>query len=270
VGAVVGPRLLVPSEKLSALLGLDLEMGPFLMGAGLFYLTFMLTALGLRPDPMLIGRAMEQARQTADAAPARDARPLSEIFANRNVRLALLAMTVGQLVMTTIMVITPLYMSKTEYTTDDIGWVLMAHTLGMFGLASVTGWLIDRFGAYGMILVGGLVLIVSAILTPLAGSLLPLAAALFLLGLGWNFCFVAGSSLLSAALHPIERGRMQGASETLVSLASGVGSLSVGAVFAFGGIVGISLSGLAFAVALLLAAAWIGRRQPQPVPAVGD
>ena len=179
-------------------------------------------------------------------------------------------MAVGQLVMTTIMVITPLYMNKTDYTTDDIGWVLMAHTLGMFGLASVTGWLIDRFGAYVMILVGGLVLVASAILTPLATSLLPLAVALFLLGLGWNFCFVAGSSLLSAALQPIERGRVQGASETLVSLASGTGSLSVGVIFASGGIAGIGVTGLAFSVLLLIAAIWIARQTPRPAPAIGD
>ena len=270
VGAVAGPRLLTPSEDLAALFHLNVEMGPFLMGAALFYVAFMLTLLFLRPDPMLVGRAMEQAAQAANPTPVVAARSLGEIFADWNVRLALLAMAVGQLVMTTIMVITPLYMDKTNYTTDDIGWVLMAHTLGMFGLAGVTGWLIDRFGAYVIILVGGLVLVVSAVLTPLAGSLLTLSTALFLLGLGWNFCFVAGSSLLSAALQPAERGRVQGASETLVSLASGTGSLSVGVIFASGGIAGISITGLAFSVALLIAAVWIARQTPQPLAAIGD
>jgi MFS family permease len=270
VGAVVGPRLLGPSERLAAMFGLVLEMGPFLMGTALFYLAFMLTMLALRPDPMLVGRALDDAERSANATPAAAARPLAAIFANWNVRLALLSMTVGQLVMTTIMVITPLYMSRIEYTTDDIGWVLMAHTIGMFALAGLTGWLIDRFGAYAMILVGGLVLVVSAILMPLASTLWLLAFALFLLGLGWNFCFVAGSSLLSAALHPVERGRVQGASETLVSLASGIGSLSVGVVFAYGGVVGISASGLFFAVALLLSALWIARQPQRPILAAGD
>ncbi len=76
------------------------------------------------------------------------------IFADWNVRLALISITVGQLVMTTIMIITPLHMSKHGYSIDDVGWVLMAHTLGMFGLASVTGWLIDKTNTTLMIGVG--------------------------------------------------------------------------------------------------------------------
>jgi MFS family permease len=195
---------------------------------------------------------------------------LRTIFADWNVRLALIAITVGQLVMTTIMVITPLHMAKLEYTVDDIGWVLMAHTLGMFGLASLTGWLIDRYGTIPMIGVGALVLIIAALLTPLAANLWMLSAALFLLGLGWSFSFVAGSALLSAALKPGERGRVQGASETLVSLASGIGSLSVGALFTYGGIVGISGGGLFFALLLVVAMLWIGRLRPRTVTVSGD
>ena len=270
IGAVIGPRLLAPSEQLAVRLGLMGEMGPFLMGALLFYLAFMLTALFLRPDPMLVGRAIEaEMPKSSDDVPT-EARPLGQIFADWNVRLSLISMTVGQLVMTTIMVITPLHMAKLTYTTDDIGWVLMAHTLGMFGLASVTGWLIDRTSSTIMIGVGGLVLILSALLTPLASNLWMLSAALFLLGLGWNFCFVAGSALLSAALKPSERGRVQGASETLVSLASGTGSLSVGVLFAYGGIVGISAGGLLFSLVLILAMVWILRLRPRAIALSGD
>src|SRR5690606_19326782 len=115
----------------------------------------------LRPDPMIVGRALEaDLPKTLDGAPE-EARPLRTVFADWNVRLALISITVGQLVMTTIMVITPLHMARLSYATDDIGWVLMAHTLGMFGLASVTGWLVDRTSSIFMIGVGGLVLVLS-------------------------------------------------------------------------------------------------------------
>jgi MFS family permease len=270
IGAIVGPRLLAPSEQLAIRFGIMGEMGPFLVGAFLFYLAFMLTALFLRPDPMLVSRAMEaELPKPVDDVPE-EVRPLRTIFADWNVRLSLISMTVGQLVMTTIMVITPLYMAKLTYTTDDIGWVLMAHTLGMFGLAGVTGWLIDRTSSTLMIGAGGLVLILSALLTPLASNLWLLSASLFLLGLGWNFCFVAGSALLSAALKPAERGRVQGASETMVSLASGIGSLSVGALFTYGGIVGISAGGLLFSLMLIGAMIWILRLRPNAIAVSGD
>jgi MFS family permease len=271
VGAIGGPLLLAPSEQLAIRFGLQGELGPFITGGILFYLAFMLTALFLRPDPMLVGRALDAEKpKPADDAPPIAARSLRAIFADWNVRLALLSMTIGQLVMTTLMVITPLYMNRLGFGTDDVGWVLMAHTLGMFGLASVTGWIVDRTGPMRTIAAGGALLILSALLNPIATSLWMLEVALFLLGLGWNFCFVGGSALLAAALRPGERGRVQGASETLVSLASGMGSLSVGALFTQGGILGISAGGFAFSVLLLIAMGWILWLRPQPAAIAGD
>ena len=270
IGAIVGPLLLAPSEQVAKLFGYAGEIGPFIVGGLLFYIAFMVTALFLRPDPMIVGRALEAALPKSADHGTEAVRSLRSIFADWNIRLALISMTVGQLVMTTIMIITPLYMSKLEYSIDDVGWVLMAHTLGMFGLAGVTGWLIDKTSSTMMIGVGGIILIISALLTPLAFNLWLLAAALFLLGLGWNFCFVAGSALLSAALRPGERGRVQGASETMVSLASGIGSLSVGALFTYGGIVGISGGGLFFSLILIVAMIWIARLRPTAIAVSGD
>lgn len=269
VGAVAGPLLLSPSEQLAIRYGFDPATGPFIIGALLIYLAFILNLVFLRPDPMHIGRAIE-AELPGYTATTGPGRPVREIFSDWSVRLSLLAMVIGQLVMTTIMVITPLYMDRSGYGTDAISWVFMAHTLGMFGLAGVTGWLIDRIGQATMIAAGSVVLIASALLAPVAPNVPMLALALFLLGLGWSFCFIAGSSLLANALQPQERGRVQGASETLVSLASGAGSLSTGALFATGGMMGTSMGGLAFALLLLAATLWISRFRVKPIPATGD
>jgi predicted MFS family arabinose efflux permease len=113
-------------------------------------------------------------------------------------------------------------------------------------------------------------LVVAALMTPLASTIWLLSVALFLLGLGWNFCFVAGSTLLSASLRTNERGRVQGASETIVSLASGLGSLSVGFLYAYGGILGISGGGLLFSLVLIAALVWILWRRPSALPVGGD
>ena len=165
--------------------------------------------------------------------------------------------------MTSIMVITPLHMAHSAYGASAISWVLMAHTLGMFGLSSVTGWLNDRLGSVAMIVVGALVLALSGVIAPLAPNVPVLAIALFLLGLGWNFCFVAGSTLLADSLQPGERGSVQGASETLVSLAAGIGSLGTGLVFARGGMVAIGAVGIALALALIGFQVWVTRVQPR-------
>jgi MFS family permease len=81
-------------------------------------------------------------------------------------------------------------------------------------------------------LVGSVTLILSCIAATISPDVLPLSVALFLLGLGWNFCYVAGSALFADQLSQQERSRLQGFSDLLVGLSSAVGSLSSGLIFA--------------------------------------
>ena len=188
-------------------------------------------------------------------------RSLREIFAVPAFLTATIVLVVSQLIMTLIMVIAPLHMHHFNHPDTNITLALTAHTLGMFGFSSVTGWLIDRTSRHLMIVVGSLVLALSAMIVPLSPTLFPVALALFLLGLGWNFCFIAASSLLSDALAPGERGRAQGANEMVVALAAGTGSLSSGTVFAQGGIISVAIMGLVVSLALAVVAGWSLRRQ---------
>jgi predicted MFS family arabinose efflux permease len=103
---------------------------------------------------------------------------------------------------------------------------------------------------------------VASVLAPVAGSTVALAVALFVLGLGWNFCFVAGSALLTTQLHYDERGRIQGTNDVLVSLASGAGSLATGLVFAAGGMVSVGAVGLAITLIFAVFGVW---RRTRPV-----
>jgi MFS family permease len=102
----------------------------------------------------------------------------------------------------------------------------------MFAFSVLSGRLADRWGRGPVILTGASTLLLACITAPLSPNVLPLAVALFLLGLGWNFCFVGGSALLSDQLSPVERSRTQGMNDLLVGLASATGSLGSGIVFA--------------------------------------
>ena len=108
----------------------------------------------------------------------------------------------------------------------------MAHTLGMYGLSFLTGTIADRYGRNTVIAVGALVLILGCVVAPLSTDVLPLAIGLFLVGVGWNMCYIGGSSLLADNLAPNERGRYQGAVELTVNVASAAGSLSSGFILA--------------------------------------
>lgn len=254
IGAVGGPLLVSPSTWIATSFGLDAYAGPYLISVAFAALALMLALLLLYPDPMKVGRTLSGDLNGVDEK--NTGRKLWQIFVDRTVRLGVAAMIIGQFVMTLIMVITPLHMNHHAHGEQAISWVIMAHTLGMYGLSSLTSRLADRFGPVKLIVTGGLILGGSAVLTPISNQVSMLAFSLFLLGLGWNFCFIAGSALFFSGLLPVERGRAQGASEMLVALAAGAGSLGTGAVFAEAGILAVSAMGLAFSLVLIVGSVW--------------
>jgi MFS family permease len=259
IGSVVGPLLVGPTGQWAEQYGLDAKMGPFVLSAAIALISLLLIFFFLRPDPLQVSRQLGYEPKGTESN--QSARSLREIFANPTLRLAVASLVIGQLVMTMIMVITPLYMTHHQHDLQAVSWVLMGHTLGMFGLAPLTGWLIDRLGRLTMIITGGLVLVVASLMAPFSATLVYLIPALFLLGLGWNFTFIAGSSLMADALAANERGRAQGFSESLVAVASGAGSLGAGAVFAYGDMILVCAIGLACSLAFVAATMWITQRQ---------
>ena len=114
---------------------------------------------------------------------------------------------------------------------SDIYSVISAHTFGMFAPSIISGWLLDKWGRGKMILFGAATLVLACITAPISPDVLPLGISLFLLGVGWNFCFVGGSTLLADQLSPVERSRTQGTNDLLVGLASAFISLSSGFIF---------------------------------------
>ena len=112
-----------------------------------------------------------------------------------------------------------------------------------------------------MIFAGALVQVLAAVMMPLSTELPVLFVSLFLLGLGWNFSYIAGSSLLSAALEGSrQRGRVQGINEAMVAIASACGSLGTGGIYSISGVVAVAVSGVFFSAALGGLALWLGRQ----------
>lgn len=115
-------------------------------------------------------------------------------------------------------------------------------------------------------LLGAAVLSTASALSGRSPELIPLGVTLFGLGLGWNLCYVGGSTLLSDALNSRDRARVQGLTDTMVGLASAAGSLGSGVVFAA---VGYSVMGLVGGLTGLLplaAVLWL-RASPSYAPA---
>lgn len=246
VGAVLGPTLVAPMSTLATSLGGPPLAGPYAASAAFFSLGAVLVALLLWPDPRDLARQVHR----SGASSASTVRSVREILGDPGVRIAGLTMAIAQVVMVMLMVITSLHMSHHHHALSSIAAVMSSHVFGMYAFSVVSGRIADRFGRGPLIGVGAVVLVISCLLATLSTDVTPLAIALFLLGLGWNFCYVGGSTLLSDCLSQDERARIQSFNDFLLTSLAGTGSALSGLVFSS---VGYAVMGyVSAAVSLIL------------------
>ena len=252
VGAIGGPLLVGPTGNAAMKLGTNELAGAF--GAAVFLLALAALVIGvfLRPEPRTL--AAGGPRTTAAAERPRSIPAIARIPA---ASAAIAAMVFSQVVMVGLMVITSLYMKDMHHDLGDISVVISAHTIGMYGFSLLSGWLIDHWGRRPVIVTGALILVLACLTAPLTAYTLPISVSLLLLGLGWNFCFVGGSTLLADHLTASERGRTQGFNDLLVGVASALGSFGSGMIAARIGYSGVGVVGAAVALLpLLMVARW--------------
>jgi MFS family permease len=268
IGAVLGPALTPLAGDWAAALGFDQLAGPWFANALIMAITLVFVFICLRPDPRDVARQMNaEIAETRSDTPLPSARTFRQVLVDPLVRAALIAMGLAQAVMVMVMNITPVHMTHFDHGLSDISFVISMHILGMYGLSVVTGWISDRWGRAPTIVIGSLMLIAGCFLAPTNPETLPLAASLFLLGLGWNFCFVAGSALLTDRLAVNEQPRMQGSADVVVGAASVIGSLSSGELIAGAGYGAANAIGIGVSVIVLVVAAIAMRQRLLAAPA---
>lgn len=256
IGAIFGPAITPMAGRLSTSLGFDQLVGPWFVSAALMVVPLLFVFIFLRPDPRDVARRLNAAAaETRSDEPLSPPRSFRQTLADPLVRVAIISLALAQTIMVMIMNITPVHMTHYDHGLDAISFVISMHILGMYGLSPVTGWISDRWGRLPTIAIGSLMLIVSCILAPTNPDTLPLAASLFLLGLGWNFCFVAGSSLLTDRLAVNERASIQGSADLVVGVASVIGSLSSGELMVSAGYGAANAIGIGVSLIILIVAA---------------
>jgi MFS family permease len=234
VGAVAGPLIADPANNFGKSLGFAEWSGPIGAAALLFAVAALVVYLGLQPEPSQIANQMDTLYPEKEEA-ERNIRGLLEIMRQPAVLTATVTMAISQMVMIMVMGITSLHMKVLSHELGAISRVFSAHMIGMFAFSIFTGPLADRWGRVPVILTGIGVLMASFILAPMFPTALMLGISLYLLGLGWNLCFVGGSALLSDQLTRGERARTQGFNDLFLGLASALGSLVAGWIFDGGG-----------------------------------
>lgn len=261
VGAIFGPLLVAPMGHIATWAGYPELSGAYIAGGAVLVGAAILVFGGLRPEPRDVGR--ELARIHTGSIPQQEPRSLAEIVRRPGVIVAMVTIAFAQMVMVIPMSITSVHMKDHQHALGAISLVISAHTFGMFAFSVISGRMTDRWGRGRVIILGSTVLILSCLMAAPSINLLPLAVALFLVGLGWNFAYVAGSTLLADQLSPMERSKTQGFNDFLLNLSSGVSQIGSGMVYAVGGygIMAVTASAMA-AVPLGLAVWWQIRGRP--------
>ena len=233
IGSVLGPNMVGPGKAVAGVLGLPPLAGAWVFSCLGFLLAAVLLHLALRPDPLLTARRLAGAE--TDRPPGREgnvADGLRTIAATPTALWATSAVTVGHVVMVSVMVMTPLHMRHGQAEIELIGLVISLHILGMYGLAPVTGQLTDRLGARPVVLLGVGLLVLACALSALSqdGFSAGLTAGLVLLGLGWSCTFVAGSGTVAGAVPVQDRASVQGAADLVMGLTAALGGALAGVV----------------------------------------
>lgn len=263
-GAAAGPNLVEALGDLAGSLGLPRLTGPLLaMAAGNLLAAAVISAT-LRPDPLVVASAIGEADGVAIGG---HVRPMGQLVRVPGIQVALGAMVMAQLVMVMVMSMTSVHMTANNQGWGLVGVVISGHMLGMFALSPLTGWVTDRLGRLPVIVAGSVTLIISTLLVAAGPNQSPfLISGLFLLGLGWNFCSVAGSTLLTDTLSTAERPKVQGASEFLIGAISGGAGVLSGMLFAGIGFAGLGLLGALLMVAPLSIVVGRARRLSTSTP----
>ncbi|MCW8193677.1 MFS transporter [Proteobacteria bacterium 005FR1] len=198
--------------------------------------------------------------------PGESARPMSTIACQPGFIVALLAAAVGYAVMILVMTATPLAMRAQGFDMRQVAFIMQWHVLGMFAPSFFTGGLIARFGVSRILLAGTGLFAASVAVATQGASLVHFTAALICLGIGWNFLFVGGSTLLATVHSEAERGKVQGINDLLIFSLVAVGSFMSGSLFHHFGWELLNVATLGPLLLVALATLWLrsgGRLHPR-------
>lgn len=192
---------------------------------------------------------------------SRPGRPLREIARQPVFVVAVTACALGYGVMNLLMAATPIAMAQCSHPFRNAALVLEWHVLGMFVPSFFTGSLIRRFGCLPVMGVGVLLNAVCIAVALSGVDLMQFLVALLLLGIGWNFLYIGGTTLFTETYRPEEKTTAQAAMDTVVYTTMTLTSFSSGALITTQGWTWLNLGSLVPVLILGLALAWLALHQ---------
>jgi MFS family permease len=195
-------------------------------------------------------------------------RPLSVIVRQPVFIVAVLAGAVGYGLMNLLMTATPIAMDICRHPFAAVAIVIEWHVVGMYAPGFFTGSLMRRFGVLNVILAGVILVALCAVIALQGTTVAHFLVALAALGLGWNFMYTGGTTLLTEAYAPAEKARVQGANDFIVFATMGVSSFASGAMVSAAGWEAMNRAVLPVLALIAAAVVWFAwrRRTLRPAP----
>lgn len=245
VAAIVGPWL---AQLGGPLLTLE-YLGSFLIVA----------VVTLLAGGVLLGLRIPEARDAGPVPAA--ARPWREVVLQPAYLVALFGAATGSGVMVLAMTATPIAMHHHEHGLGATAMVIQLHVLGMYLPSFFTGSLVARFGVL-RVMAAGVALLAGHILMTLTGTAFgSFAGALILLGMGWNFLYIGGTTLLTTTYAPAEKMKAQATNDMTIFAVGLACSLGAGGLLGAFGWERMNLVLLPWLGLTVAALAWFGARQ---------
>jgi len=211
-----------------------------------------------------ISIALLKATRIPDPTAAEQAsggRSLREIAAQPKFFVAVLSGAVGYGVMNLLMTATPIAMGLCGHPFGDAAFVVSSHVIAMFAPSLIAGSLIKRFGVLNIILTGA-VLNVACVAVALTGiDVAHFWLSLVLLGVGWNFMYIGGTTLLTETYRPEEKAKAQGANDMCIFVMMVISSLTSGMLVTTAGWNKVNLFALPLLALVGAAAFWLAKRR---------
>ena len=241
VAALLGPEV---GRRFSSVDGLPDFVGSFLGLAVMMAMSFFILLLFFRDTEI-----------QADTS-AGDERPLGLVLRQPTVILAIASAVVGYTIMSLIMTATPVSMHELDqHSLDATTWVVQSHILAMYIPSFFSGFLISRFGVLRIIQCGFLLMLICVVVGWGRPELMHYFGSMVLLGVGWNFLFLGGTTLLTQSYRMSERFKVQATNDFMIFGLQAVGSLGAGMLLAtlgWNGVLAFSLPWLLVLIPVLI------------------
>ncbi|TMH27086.1 MAG: MFS transporter [Betaproteobacteria bacterium] len=239
VGGILGPAL----SRWTVDLGARKFMAAYLALIAVAAITVVLLRFIRIPTPSAAERAAT-------------GRPLTEIAAQPKFIVAVLAAAIGYGVMNFLMTSTPIAMQICGYAFSATAFVISSHIVAMFAPSFVTGALIRRFGTIPVMLSGAALNLVTIAIALAGITVAHFWWALVLLGIGWNFLYTGGTTLLTETYRPEEQAKAQGANDQAIFIMMLVSSFTSGATVTTAGWERVNLFALPLVALVAVALVW--------------